>query len=207
MSHELTRWLVGRGAETVVVACNTASAAALDTLRDEFDVPIVGMEPAVKPAAATSTSRTVAVFATAATFQGRLFESVVDRHATDMRILERACPQWVALVEAGVTDGPEARASVQPAVSAALAEGADTIVLGCTHFSYLGSAIAEAAGGAASIIDPAKAVAAQTLRVTENHGGTSETSFAASGDPDEFRKLVRLLTNLEIGEVVLPFHA
>lgn len=197
ISLEIGEWLIDRGASTLVVACNTASAAALETMRGRFDgLPIVGMEPAVKPAAARTRSGVIAVFATAATFQGRLFESVVSRHGTSVRVVARACPQWVELVEAGLVDANEVAHSVAPVLDEAVEEGADVAVLGCTHFSFLGPAISTLGGERLSVIDPAPAVAAQTARVATRPEGEGVLRLAASGDPARLVHLAEALAGI-----------
>ncbi len=205
ISHEIVDWLLRKGASTIVVACNTASAAALDSLRLEFDAPVVGMEPAVKPAAAGSASGVIGVFATAATFQGRLFESVVDRHAGNTEVLTRACPEWVGLVEAGLTSGPAVTEAVREPVGSMVSAGADRLVLGCTHFPFLATAIANAADGKAAVVDPSDAVASQTLRVARETTGRGTLSIAASGDLHEMDRLIRSLVGLEYDATLLPF--
>lgn len=199
---EVTAWLVDRGADTVVVACNTASAAALETIRAAHpSVPIVGMEPAVKPAARISRTGTVAVFATAATFQGRLFESLVSRFGSGLEIVTRACPEWVEFVERGRVDDAEVESSVRRAVDEVIGSGADVLVLGCTHFSFLGPLMSRL--GDVTVIDPAPAVAAQTARVAADPSGTGELSLAASGDTVEFRRLASALAGIDSS--VIPF--
>jgi glutamate racemase len=147
MSGEVTQWLLERDAELITIACNTASAASLHQLRARHPgVPFVGMEPAVKPAALNSSRGIIGVLATAATFQGELFASVVQRHASGATVLTRACPTWVELVEGGEIDGPETRRQVEDCLAGLLDDGADTLVLGCTHFSFLVPVIEEVAG-------------------------------------------------------------
>lgn len=206
ISHEIVEWLLARGAQTVVVACNTASAAALESLRTAFPgTPIVGMEPAVKPAASASRTGTIAVFATAATFQGELFDSVVNRHAKTTEVIASACPDWVEMVERGSFTGPDVEAAVAQPVRDAVARGADTLVLGCTHFSFLGPAIQAVAGSRVTLIDPAAAVAAQTRRVARGETGRGLLQLAASGDLSEFAWLARVAGIAQIDEGVLPF--
>jgi glutamate racemase len=203
---EIVDWLAARGAETIVVACNTASAAALDVVRERRpDLVIVGMEPAVKPAAASTGSGTIAVFATAATFQGRLYESVVKKHADGTTVVARACPQWVELVEAGRVSGKSVRDAVAAEVEPVLDAGADVIVLGCTHFSFLKTVIAQVAGPLVEVIDPAPAVAAQAARVATSVAGSGGLQMAVSGDRARFRELVASLTGREAPREVLPF--
>lgn len=202
ISEEVAGWLVDRGATCLVVACNTASAAALESLRARHPgLPIVGMEPAVKPAALTTRSRKVAVLATATTFQGRLFESVVARFADGVEVVARACSEWVQLVEEGVVDGPKAESSVRAVVEPLTYEGVDVIVLACTHFSFLKPLIETMTP--IDVLDPAPAVAAQTKRVAPNPGGTARLTLAASGDVEAFRQLARSLASIDAP--VIPF--
>jgi glutamate racemase len=201
ISVEIGSKLVDQGATCLVVACNTASAAALETLRGRFTVPIVGMEPAVKPAAMASRSGKVAVVATAATFQGRLFESVVSRFARDIEVMTAACPKWVELVESGVVSGASAEAVVDEALGPMVAKGADVVVLACTHFSFLSDVIT--ALYPVHVIDPASAVAAQTARVAPDVSGAGSLVLSATGDLVEFGRLAAALAS--ISEPVIPF--
>jgi glutamate racemase len=198
----VTRWLIDRGATCVVVACNTASAAALESIRDRYPgSPIVGMEPAVKPAALASKSRRVAVLATAATFQGRLFESVVSRFAAGVDVMTRACPEWVQLVELGEIAGPRAETVVAEVVAPLENLGTDVLVLACTHFSFLTPVIESITS--LEVIDPAPAVAAQTKRVAPDIPGTGDLVFAATGDVAEFTRLADALASMTAP--VIPF--
>lgn len=206
MSHEIAAWLVDRGCETVVIACNTASAAALHSLRDRFpSVAIVGMEPAVKPAAENTMSGVIGVFATAATFQGELFDSVVERHGGNAEIIARACPQWVELIEAGTVEGASVEDAVAAEVRPVVEARADVLVLGCTHFSFLYRQIQLAAGPGIIVIDPAPAVAAQVARVAVNPGSNGIGLFAASGDLDEFARLAAAIGHVVFTSPPLPF--
>lgn len=203
ISHEIADWLVGQGADCIVIACNTASAAALESMRAAYPgVPIVGMEPAVKPAAAETATGTVAVYATAATFQGRLFDSVVDRFAAGVEVITRACPEWVDLVESGTIEGPDAELAVDTALQPALDAGADRIVLACTHFSFLGSLITNLAR--IPVIDPAPAVAAQVARVAPTGSGTGSTLLAVTGDGGHFERLALQVAGITAPVIPLP---
>lgn len=167
----ITRFLLTQGAQVVVVACNTASAAALHWLRRTFPgVPFVGMEPALKPAAERTRTRHVGVIATAATFQGELFASLVDRYASDVVVHTQVCAQLVPLVETGELDSPRARAAVAGYLAPLKAAGIDELVLGCTHYPFLRPLIEEAIGPAVEVIDPAGAVARQAGRVLAQAG-------------------------------------
>lgn len=183
----ITRFLLAQGAQVVVVACNTASAAALHWLRREFPgVPFVGMEPALKPATERTRTRHVGVIATAATFQGELFASLVDRYASDVVVHTQVCAQLVPLVEAGELDTPVARAAVEGYLAPLVAAGIDELVLGCTHYPFLRPLIEEAVGSAVEVIDPAGAVARQTGRVLAGVDGTDAPAISG-GDETQTR--------------------
>ena len=198
-SEEIVRALLRRDAKAVVVACNTASAAALHHLRRIFpDIPVVGMEPAVKPAAETTRTGVVGVLATPATFQGELFASVVERFARDVRVLQHAPLGLVEQIEAGLFDDPKTRRILENALLPMLAQKIDTIVLGCTHYPFVIPQIREIAGEGVRVIDPSPAIAAQTRRVLEQRGlfnpsGPGEVRFFTTGDPARMQAQVRLL--------------
>ena len=165
-SEEITRFLYAQGARLIVVACNAASAAALHHLRRLFpEVPFVGMEPAVKPAAEQTRTGVVGVLATPATFQGELYASVVERFAQGVRLLQDTCPGLVKQIEAGQLYSPSTRAILERALLPMLAENIDTIVLGCTHYPFVIPLIQEIAGPGVRVIDPAPAVARQANRL------------------------------------------
>jgi glutamate racemase len=192
---DVTTWLIERGATCVVVACNTASAAALESIRHRFPkTPMVGMEPAVKPAALASKSGKVAVLATAATFQGRLFESVVSRFAVGVEVTTRACPEWVELVESGIVTGQVAESAVAEVVEPLADSDVDVIVLACTHFSFLRPVMWSLIE--LEVIDPARAVAAQAKRVAPRQSGRGDLQLVASGDTEEFSHLASALASM-----------
>jgi len=170
-SEAITRYLLGRGCKLIVVACNAASAAALHFLRSKFPgTPFVGMEPAVKTAAETTRSGVVGVLATPATFQGALYASVVERFAHGVKLLPHTCPGLVAQIEAGQLDTPQTRLILEDALIPMLAQGIDTVVLGCTHYPFVIPLIQEIVGPGVRVIDPAPAVARQVVRMLESNG-------------------------------------
>lgn len=185
----LTRFLLARGAKAIVVACNTASAAALKELRTGFpEVPFVGMEPAVRPAAEHSRTRVIGVIATPATFQGQLFASVVDRFAQDVRVITQTCPGLVDEIEQGHLDGPRVTRILEPALAPLREAGIDWLVIACTHYPFVIPAIRRILGEAVEIVDPGPAVARQVERVLTERGLASPASapggdwFATSGE-------------------------
>lgn len=165
------RYFLERGAKLVVMACNTASAAALHEMRLEFPaLPFVGMEPAVKPAAEGSRTRKVAVIATQATFQGRLFSSVVERFAEGVEVFRQPCPGLVECVEAGVLDGPDLELLLRGWLDPLKAMGIDRLVLGCTHYPLVRKSIEAVLGPSVTVIDPSAAIARQVRRVLDKAG-------------------------------------
>jgi len=203
-----TRWLLACGAKLIVVACNTASAAALHWLRAAFaEVPFVGMVPAVKPAAEQTRSGVVGVLATAATIEGELLDEVVMRWSGAATVVRQACPGLVEQIEAGALDAPATVALLERYLHPLLAAGADTIVLGCTHYPFLLPHIQRIAGPGVRLIDAAPAVARQTARVLEMRGElhpdrtrVGRITYATSGDRERFAQLLRQL-GLPTGEV------
>lgn len=170
-SRAITRYLISQGAKLVVLACNTASVAALKTLREEFpQIPFVGMEPAVKPAAEHTHTGVVGVLATYATFQGAMYASVVERFASGVTVLQDHCPGLVQQIEKGDLDGPETRRILENALQPMLDKGIDSVVLGCTHYPLVIPLIEEIVGPNVKVIDPAPAVARQTERLLASLG-------------------------------------
>ena len=167
----IARFLIDRPVKLIVVACNTASAAALKTLRAAYPtIPFVGMEPAVKPAAEQTKTKAVGVLATPATFQGELFASVVERFAAGVAVIPQTIPGLVERIEAGDLDGPETRALVAQALAPLRARRVDTLVLACTHYPFVIPVISELAGPGVQVIDPSPAVARQTVRLVNELG-------------------------------------
>ena len=165
-SVAITNFLISKGASIIVVACNAASAAALHHLRTVFpEIPFVGMEPAVKPAAKTTKSGKVGVLATPATFQGKLYASVVERFANDVELIQDTCPGLVQEIEKGHLKSKTTRMILEKALFPMLDKGIDTIVLGCTHYPFVIPLIKEIVGDQVIVIDPAPSIAAQTNKV------------------------------------------
>ena len=163
-SLALTEFLVREGAATVVIACNTATAAAAATLRDRFAIPIVAMEPAVKPAVTATRSGVVGVLATVGTLESARFAALLEQYAGEVEIVTQACPGLVEQVEAGELTSAATRELVTRHTKPLLERGADTLVLGCTHYAFLKPLIAEVAGPAVTLIDTGEAVARQVVR-------------------------------------------
>lgn len=184
----IANFLVGAGAKAIVVACNTATATIVPALRQRVTVPVVAIEPAVKPAAGASHSGVVGVLATRQTLASERFTRLVGRHAAGVEVVSEPCPDLVNLVERGVTSGAEAEALVRTHVQRLKERHADTIVLGCTHFHFLRSLVEAAAGPDVRVIDPGNAVALELRRRLAAFGllraesRTGSDRFWTSGD-------------------------
>jgi len=216
LSEAVTAFLIQQGAKIVVVACNTASAASLHHLRAIFPVPVVGMEPAIKPAVAMTRSNKVGVIATPVTFQGELFARLVERFAADVEVYTQVCPGLVERVEAGLIEDAETETLVASYLKPMLEAGIDSLVLGCTHYPFLRKTIERVVGPGVAVIDPSPAVARQTGRVLEREGlanlpppqswggkrggRAGKHLFYTSGDAKAFAEMVERLIG-ERGEV------
>jgi glutamate racemase len=198
-ARTITDFLLEKGADIIVVACNTATAAAIATLRAEYpDVPFIGMEPAVKPAALGTHSGVIGVLATAGTLKGSKYLHTRGRFEDDVRIVEHVGEGFVELVEGGILDGEKAEETVRTSLQPLLDQGADTIVLGCTHYPFLQPVIQRLAGPSVQVIDPAPAVARQTLHVLQEKGiptgkGPFSIDLYHSGAPESLQRIYQLV--------------
>src|SRR6266540_2256510 len=208
-SEAITNFLLKEKVKIIVVACNTASAAALKYLRKKFpDVQFVGMEPAVKPAAEHTQTGRVGVLATPATFQGALYASVVERFPNGVKLYQDTCSGLVQQIEQGKLDNEETRQILENALLPMLEKNIDTVVLGCTHYPFVIPLIQQIVGDAKQVrvIDPAPAVAKQTGRLLEARGmrnkpgSKCDVRFYTSGDPSVLKSLLPMLLG-ESGEV------
>ena len=197
--------LVDQGCKALVVACNTASAVALQPLRRRYpDLPILGLEPAVKPAVALTRSGVVGVMATPATFQGQLYRATVGRHASDVRVVEQVCIGLADLVEQGQLEGDDCDHTLRSFLEPMLAAGADTIVLGCTHYPFVIEAIRRLVGPSLAVLDPAPAVARHLGEVLRQRGlalppdsGAGSHRFFTTGDEQSFDRAVSRLVGAD----------
>lgn len=181
ISEENVAKLLKYDCKMIVVACNTATAAAIDTLRvNHPEIPFVGIEPAVKPAALHSRSGVVGVLATVGTFSGRLYRETKRKFAKDVTVLAAVADEFVTLVERGETSGTEAERIVRARIEPLLAAGADYLVLGCTHFPHLMNLIQKVVDGRAVVVEPSEAVARQALHLLKQHELVADRSERAT---------------------------
>jgi glutamate racemase len=190
----IARFLVQRGAAIIVIACNAASAGGLYHLREQYpDVPIVGMEPAVKPAAEATRTGVIGVLTTQATAEGEPYRRVLERYAAQVRVITQVAPELVGMAEENSYDTPTNRKIIRQYVQPLLDAGADHIALACTHFPFLADAIQEIAGSGVRLIDPGPAIARQAARVWPPNVtvASGENTYFTSGSPEQFRVMVR----------------
>ncbi len=194
--------LLEQGCKALVIACNSATIAAVEGLRASYPVPIIGMEPGVRPAVTMTKSGVVGVFATEASIRGEKFHKLLNSHAHSVKVITRPCPEFVDLVERGVTSGEEAEDIVRRHVDPMLAAEADVLVLGCTHYPFLTPLIQKIAGEGVLLIDTGSAVARQVGRVLDREGlltvdnGEGGLDILTSGDPAHYRAVIAGLPGL-----------
>ncbi len=184
----LARWLVTQRVQALVVACNTATALAVQALRQELALPVVGIEPAVKPAAERTRSGVIGVLATSAMVASERMARLCDDHARPrgVRVLLQSGTGLVERIEAGDLDGPLTRALVERHVAPLRAAGIDVLVLGCTHYPLIAPTLQEALGAGVQLLDPAEAVARELLR---RLGPAGESVIATPAQPAPIRLL------------------
>jgi glutamate racemase len=208
-SVAIAEFLIDRKAKAIVVACNTATGAAIATLRSIFSLPIIGIEPAVKPAVGKTVSGVVAVLATSGTLSGEKFAKLLARFGDDADILIQPCTGLVEQVETGDMHSEKTRAMAAKYVLPLLERGADTIILGCTHYAFLAPLIREIAGPGVSIVDPGAAIAHELRRRLEGNNLLSpdprsgQEEFWTSGAPDEVKPVISQLwkADVEVGRL------
>lgn len=209
----ITEFLLQQGAKMIVVACNTASSAGLEELRELCNLPIIGMEPGVKPAIAATRNGKIGVLATSVTIAGDRFASLVKRYAESNVVINQPCPGLVELIEQGKLNDPKTREILQGFLSPMLEQGVDTVVLGCTHYPFLRPLIEEMAGPDVMVIDTGLAVAHQVTRILDEHnlavteGPAGRDLFFTSGSEALVAKVIRdlwLRDNIVVKSI--PLH-
>jgi glutamate racemase len=209
-SDGIVRYLINKQTKLVIIACNTASAVALKELRKKYpSLPFVGMEPAVKPAAAETITGVVGVLATPSTFEGDLYASTVERFARGVEILQDTCPGLVEQIEKGEIHSLESKQILQRALGPMLEAGVDEIVMGCTHYPFVIPLIKEIVGEGVDVIDPAPAVARQAERLLmeyDLHKGVRDQGkafFYTTGKTEDFDPLLHIFLGVETESIPL----
>lgn len=161
---EIADFLIAKDVKAIVLACNTATAAAIDAMRERYRLPIIGMEPAVKSAAMASKNGIIGVLATVGTLKSAQFAALLESYGRNVEVVTQGCEGLVECIERGELDAPNTKALIRQYCAPLLAEGADTIVLGCTHYPFVAPVIREVVGDKVSLIDTGAAVAKQLKR-------------------------------------------
>ncbi|MEM5330634.1 glutamate racemase [Paraburkholderia sp. JHI2823] len=212
----ICEWLVAQGAKALVVACNTATAQSIALVRERLSVPLVGVEPGIKPAALVSKTRVAGVLATQVTLRSARFQTLVERHAADLRVLCQPGHGLVEAVERCDIGSPDLLALLRAYVEPMLDAGADTLVLGCTHYPFLDTAIRSIVGERMTLVDTSIAIARQLERVLGQHGlcanagqagaNADDIRFCSTSDGAHLRELAAALLGLDasVERVVIP---
>jgi glutamate racemase len=196
--RSIASFLLEQGAKALVVACNTATAAGIADLRLLYpDLPLVGMEPAVKPAALATRSGVVGVLATTGTLKSAKFAALLDRFASDVRVITQPCPGLVERIEAGELDTPGTRSLLAGFVQPLIEQGCDTVILGCTHYPFVKPLLREMLPASVALVDTGAAVARHLESVLATHhrlaDGLSSSRFWSSGDPRRLSAVLPVL--------------
>ena len=214
LTFAITDFLAALGVRVIVVACNTASAAALKELRKEYpQLTFVGMEPAVKPATQKTHNGIVGVLATPATFQGKLYLTLVEKFARDVKILTHTCPGLVEAIESGGIATQSTRLILQRSLIPMIEKGADTIVLGCTHFPFVVPVIKSIVGPDVTVIDPSPAIAKRVsfllseLNLIQRFSSKSEIIFSTTGKPENFKRIIHSLIGIDTSPISLRWKS
>ncbi|RDK01639.1 glutamate racemase [Paraburkholderia lacunae] len=206
-------WLVKQGAKVLVVACNTATAQSIALVREKLPIPLVGVEPGVKPAALQSKTRVAGVLATQVTLRSARFQALLERYAEDCRFLCQPGHGLVQAVERCDVNSAELRALLRSYLQPMLDAGADTLVLGCTHYPFLDAAIRDIVGDRLTLIDTSIAIARQLERVLDQHGlraapqnGSTLPRFYSTGDGAHQQQLAATLLHIDaaVERVLIP---
>jgi len=212
-AERIIGFLATQRVRAVVVACNTVTGLSIQALRQQFpQLPLVAIEPAVKPAVAATRSGTVGVLATHNTVRSPGLARLIAAHAGPVRVLAQACPGWVEMVERGELDGAATRAAVAACLEPLLAQGADVLVLGCTHYPFLRPLIEQRAGPRVLVLDPAAAVARELQRrlplqadlADQTLLAAGSTHFWSSGDSAHASGLIARLWGEPVRAAALP---
>ena len=203
-------WLAEQGVKGITIACNTATVVAAKTLREQTHLPVVAIEPAIKPAVSLTRSGVVGVLATRQTVQSAAVARLVELYGADKRILLQGCPGLVEQVERADLHSAETEALLRQFITPLLEQGVDTLVLGCTHYPFLRNTIQRVVGDAVTLLDPAEAVARELVRRLTDSGSLSAScqsghvQFFTSGDVAQAQVVMSHLWDAPLTVQALP---
>jgi len=202
-SEKITRFLLAKGAKCIVISCNTASAAALSYLRKEFpNIPFIGIEPAIKPAAEKTKTKKIGVLATKGTFESERYTSLIERFANGIEILANPCIGLVELIEKGKIEHKETIELLSKILNPMILKGIDSIVLGCTHYPFIQPILERMLPKNVIIINPASAVAHHTrnrlakLNILVNQE-KRKVQFYTTGNSIYFQEQIKKLLQID----------
>lgn len=201
LASNVVDFLISKNCKLIIVACNTATASAIDFLRSKYKVPFIGMEPAVKPAALNSKTKSIAVLATEGTFNGKLYNDTSNKYAKDIELNIKVGDKLVDIVEKGLIQEPETKDYIRLLVKPLVEKDIDYLVLGCTHYPFLIDVLKEILPTHINIVNPAPAVTIQAKRVLEsnnllrNDNSVINYSFYTSGNSEVLRLMLKEITN------------
>jgi glutamate racemase len=207
---KIAEFLVGQGVKAIVIGSNTGTAGSAEALRNRLTIPVVGIEPAIKPAVAATKSRVIGAIVPVAVGDSDRLASLLDRFGGDVKVITQPVPGLVEHIEAADLQGPELRRKVEGYVRPMLEAGADTIVLGSTHYVFLKPVLSEIAGPGVTLIDSGAAVARQLSRVLSERGleapaeNKSVEHFWTSGDPATSQRVISALLGRKVSVEKLP---
>jgi len=212
----LTKHLLTQGVHIIVIACNSATIHAIETVRSHFNVPFVGMEPGVKPAAVKTQTNVIGILATEASIAGEKFHHLLHTHAppSKVKVIVQPCPKFVELVESGTLIGPDVEKAIRQYTAPMLKASADTLVLGCTHYPFLKPSIQAIVGNSINIIDTGSAVAQRVKSLLAHLKKThqSDLRIHTTGNLDTLKtifpklcpELAQRFTNIQLLPLELP---
>jgi len=189
----LTELLIEQGAEFIVLACNSATIAAIEALRAQFPIPFIGMEPGVKPAAALTKTNTIGVLATELSLKGDKFLRLVSTHAGDLRVITRPCPKFVELVEAGILEGELVEAAILEYTQDMMTAHADVLILGCSHYPFLRPALEASLPDYIQLIDTGSAIARRAAELNPQKTSSPSICILTTGSPEKVNSLLPIL--------------
>ena len=206
---QISRFLVGLGIKAVVIGSNTGTAGSAEALRSTLTIPVVGIEPGIKPAVAATKTKVIGAIVPAAVSESDRLASLLDRFSTDVTVIVQPVPGLVEHIEQADLSSPELRRMVEGYVRPMLDAGADAIVLGSTHYVFLKPLLGDIAGPNVALIETGAAVARQLARVLEERGLRAEgragtERFWTSGDPQTSRRVISTLLGRDVAVEKLP---
>lgn len=202
-SRVITEYLLAQGVKVIVIACNTATASIIEKFRQQYGIPFIGVEPGIKPAIALTRNNNIGVMATAGTLASERYSDLCQRLSANINLYNQSCPGLADQVEAGLLDAPQTLELLQKYLSSILQQQVDTIVLGCTHYSFLKLQIEQIISDNIQLVDTSRAIAEQLLRVLElnnlnRQNGLGTVNYLTTGNLTQTRETMKRLLQEDV---------